>query len=246
MKKPGWLISIVLTLCALPLLEAQRSSCPQGFHTLYSKKATTLDPAFTRPVRLTSPDGKKLLSVRIVEDSHDPDGLHISYRVRFAGKTRTTELPGFNGEIAWSPDSKAFAVTQTEGGGGLGSRVYVFFVGEAGLTKLDVSEPIEKDFGNPVKCEPASIKPNTGFVRWGQDSSSLLAAAEIVNVSVCDCMGTYRVYEINLPALTVRRAYSQTEAKKLFWTDLGCELRGADDRCVSIVEDYARKRRDPR
>lgn len=226
------------------MLQAQRSSCPKGFHTLYSKKATSLDAAFTRSVRLTSPDGKKVLSIRTVEDSRDPDGLHVDYNVRFAGKTFRTKLLGWNGEVAWSPDSREFVVTQTEGGGGLGSRVYVFLVGETGLTKLDVSKPIEKDFGNPVKCEPPSIKPNTGFVRWEDDS--LLVAAEIVNVSVCHCMGTYRVYEMNVPDLTIRRTYSQLEAKKLFWADLGCELRDASERCVSAVEDYAQKRRAPR
>jgi hypothetical protein len=244
MKKRNWLLLIVLTVCATSVLQAQRSSCPKGFHTLYSKKATSLDPALTRPVRITSPDGQKVLSIRTVEDSRDPDGLHVNYSVRFAGKTFRTKLLGWNGEVAWSPDSKAFAVTQTEGGGGLGSRVYVFLVGETELAKLDVSRPIEKDFGNPVKCEPPNTKPNTGFVRWGEDS--LLVAAEVVNVSTCDCMGTYRVYEMNVPALTIRRTYSQLEAKKLFWAELGCELRDANDSCVSAVEDYARKRSAPR
>jgi len=215
--------------------------CPPGFHTLYSSHATTLDSAVERAVVLTSPDRKKSLSARTVEDSKDADGLDIVYTVTMGRSTFRAKLPGFNGEIAWSPDSKAFAVTQTEGGGGIGSRVYVFYVDENGMTRLDVSRPVEKDFGHPVKCE-VKVPPNTGFIRWGADSSTLLVAAEVVPVSICRCMGTYRVYEIAMPSLTIVHTYSQTEAKRRLRGDLGCELRGADDKCVQAVESYARQR----
>src|SRR5581483_4433504 len=115
------------------------------------------------------------------EDSKDQDNLYIEYRVITGGKTFRERLTGFNGEVAWSPDSKAFAVTQTEGGGGIGSRVYVFSVNANGLKKLNVSQPIEKNFGNPVRCE-VPAPPNTAFVRWGSNSSTLWVAAEVVPV----------------------------------------------------------------
>jgi len=211
-----------------------------GATTLYAYRATTLNYALGHAVRLPSPDRKKQLSVRTVEDSSDPDGLHINYTVRTGQATYRTKLLGFDGEVAWSPDSKAFAVTQTEGGGGLGSRVYVFYVGEKGLTRLDVSRPIEEDFGHPVKCD-VRVPPNTGFIRWGADSSTLLVAAEVVPVSICKCMGTFRAYEMALPSLAIVRTYSQIEAKKRFWHDLGDALRYADDKCVPLVERYARE-----
>jgi hypothetical protein len=230
-------LSLALLTLVTPLLAQERRSCPLGSHTLYSYKATTLDAASKGVVRIASPDGKKEISVRTVQDPKDPDGLHINYTVQTAGKAFETKLLGFNGEVAWSPDSKAFAVTQTEGGGSIGSRVYVFYVEEDGLRKLDVSRPIENHFGTPVRCD-VNVAPNTGFVRWGADSSTLLVAAEVVPVSICDCMGTYRVYEMALPTLTITRTYSQIEAKKLFRGDLGCELRDASDECVKVLQSH--------
>jgi hypothetical protein len=227
----------VWLLVCLVVDAQERPGCPEGSHSLYSNRATSLDPASDHAVGVVSPDGQKTLVARRIEDNKDPDGMHMSYEVQVGGRTFTTDLLGFNGEVAWSPDSKAFAVTQTEGGGSLGSRVYVFYVEENSLRKLDVSRPIEKDFGRPVKCE-IDILPNTGFISWQADSSTLLVAAEVVPVSVCSCSGTFRVYEMNLPSVTVAMTYSQTEAKKRFWNLLGCELRNADDSCVKTLEAH--------
>ena len=191
---------------------------------------------------MASPDGRKTLIVKTVWDEKDPNGAYINYKVRTAGKTLAVNLSGFNGKVAWSPDSKAFAVTQTEGGGSLGSRVYVFFIEVNKLRRLDVSGLIEKHFGHPVKCD-IDIPPNTGFISWKTDSSTLLVAAEVVPVSVCSCSGTYRVYEMNLPNMTIVRTYSQTEAKKQFWNLLGCELQDAGDSCVKTLEAHSQVKR---
>ena len=234
------LLVIFCLLCYCVVAFAQKhNSCSKGPHTLYSRDAITLDPASDHPVRVISPDGKTTLIVSAVRDKSDPDRMHISYDILAGAKKFTASLAGFNGEIAWAPDSKAFAVTQTEGGGSLGSRVYVFYVQESGLRKIDISRPIEKHFGNPVKCD-IEILPNTGFISWQADSSTLLVAAEVVPVSICSCSGTYRVYEMSLPSATIARTYSQTEAKKRFWNFLGCELRDADDSCVQSLDAQSR------
>lgn len=217
----------------------QVNSCPKGFHTVYSRRATTLDGAYTRPVRVNSPDGTKELSVITAEDPRASEGLSVKYTVRVGDSTFEAVLPGFNGEVAWSPDSKAFAVNQTEGGGGIGHRVYVFYVDNSGMRRLDVSPPIETDFGNPVQCD-VPVAPNTAFVAWRHDSSTLLVAAEVIPVSFCKCQGTYRVYEMKLPRLKIVKTYSQLEAKKKFWNELGCELRDADDSCVQALERKSR------
>ena len=234
------IICCALLSLAVPTLALGSNSCSPGPHALYSHRAITLD----HDARIVSPDGMKTLSTKTVADTNDPDGLEIEYSVTFAGKTFTDRLPGFNGEVAWSPDSKAFAVTQTEGGGGLGSRVYVFYVDGTHMMKLDVSTPIEQDFGRPVKCE-IPTPPNTGFISWKADSSVLLVAAEVVPVSICECRGTYRVYEVALPRLQIAKTYSQTEAKKQFWDLLGCELRDVSDECVQVLEDAHRKSNAP-
>jgi hypothetical protein len=165
-------ISVVLVVAAVAVGQ-QDSQCSKGVHTLYSQHATSLDGAFQHPVRLVSPDKGKTLQVRTVEYPKDPDGMHVHYRVAFGDRSFATNLLGFNGEVAWSPDSSAFAVTQTEGGGSLGSRVYVFYVEASGIRKLDVSRPIERDFVHPVKCE-ITTPPNTGFISWQAPPRCLL------------------------------------------------------------------------
>ena len=103
-------------------------------------------------------------------------------------KTFKIKLAGFNGEVAWSPDSKAFAVTLTEGGGGIGSNIYAFYVDKAGVAKVDVAASVLKDFGSPVQCD-VPLAPNTAFVRWGADSSSIFVAAEVVSRQVLQLHG---------------------------------------------------------
>ena|SRR5579863_9212633 len=203
----------------------------------YSARAISLNSASEHPISVISPDRQKTVTTRSkYEKTSDDD--HVTYRVRIARKTFRARLPGFNG--LWSPDSKAFAVNQTEGGGGIGARVYVFYADASGLQKMDVSKPIETDFGNPVPCD-LKIAPNTGFISWGPDSSTLYVAAEVIPVSLCKCMGAFRVYEISLPSLTFVRTYSQRESRKRFQGLLGCELRDAPDSCVKLLERHFQK-----
>ncbi len=223
---------VVLLAASLGLSAEQKHSCPEGPHTLYSKRAVSLDSGLER---LRSPDGKKLLTVRTVEDQKDPDGLHLSFTVNVAGKKFSTRLLGFNAEVLWSQDSTAFAVTQTEGGGGIGYRVYVFYVGETGLKKVGVSRIVEKAFGSPVKCE-VPVPPNTGFIDWLGGSDRILVAAEVVPVSVCQCSGMFKVYELSLPEVQILQTYSQIEAKQKFSNLLGCELRDANDKCAERLQ----------
>jgi len=224
-------ILAVLLAASLGLSADQKNSCPDGPHTLYSKRAVSLDSGLER---LKSPDGSKLLTVRTVQDSKDPDGSHISFTVSVAGKKFSARLLGFNAEVLWAQDSSAFAVTQTEGGGGVGYRVYVFYVGETGLKKVDVSRIVEKAFGTPVKCE-VSVPPNTGFVDWVDGSDRILVAAEVIPVSLCQCSGMFKIYELSLPDVRILHTYSQIEAKKKFSNLLGCELHDADDKCAERI-----------
>ncbi len=237
------LLSVLLLVpaCAAVAQEPQ-STCSRGFHTLYSDKATGLDIASQRPVIVVAPDGQKSLSIRLDGNARDPEERYLNIAVGIGKKTFKIKLAGFNGEVAWSPDSKAFAVTLTEGGGGIGSNIYAFYVDKAGVAKVDVAASVLKDFGSPVQCD-VPLAPNTAFVRWGADSSSIFVAAEVVPARFCNCMGTYRLYEVGLPDLKILQTYSQTDAKKKFPSDLGCQLRDADDKCVEAVERYARTKR---
>jgi len=237
-RKLARAILIGLFAVSCPIVFAQSAGVPSYCGSQYSTNATSLDSAAEHPVSVSSPDKQKIVIARTIYGTSDEG--HVRYSVRVARKTFRAKLPGFNGEVTWSPDSKAFAVSETEGGGGIGARVYVFFVDADGLHKIDVSEPIEKDFGYPVRCD-VKIPPNTGVVSWGLDSSTLYVAAQVIPVSLCKCMGTFRVYEINLPSLAIVRGYSQKQSKERFKALLGCDLRDANDACVDEFEKHFRK-----
>lgn len=179
--------------------------------------------------QIHSPDGKYILIVELKHDRNDPNG-YMSYRIKDKYEM-SARLSGWRTEVLWSPDSRAFAVNQTEGGGGIGQRAYIFYIENRGLRRVDVSPPIEKRFGNPVKCE-VPVRPNTAILHW-IGSDRILVVAEIVPVSICHCMGTFASYELSLPDLRVLSAYTQIETKRKFGESLGCELRAGDDKCAA-------------
>ena len=67
---------------------------------------------------------------------------------------------------------------------------------------------------------------------WLHGSDRILAVAETIPVSACDCMGTYEASEVRVPRLGIIRRYTQLQAKRKFWRLLGCELRDVDDMCA--------------
>jgi hypothetical protein len=212
---------LLLAVAASARGQAKTSCNTSGPHTLYSEHASTIEQG-----DIKSPDGRKVLRATRVPDTSGRTEGRLKFSVTDRGKRYWAELPGFDAEVTWSPDSSAFAVTQTEGGGGIGYRVYVFYVDANELRKVTVSPPIEKAFGTPTKCE-VPVRPNTGFVTWLQGSERLLVAAEVVPVSICECSGLFSLYEVHLPDLRIVNNFDQSAAKKKFADVLGCELRDA-------------------
>lgn len=217
-------IQMVMLLAVAPTAIGQvKTSCDiSGPHALYSQHASVIEKG-----DIKSPDGRKTIRVTpVAEPTKDSEG-QLRFTVTAGSARHETVLDGFDAEVSWSPDSSAFAVTETEGGGGIGYRVYVFYVETSGLRKLTVSTPVEKDFGSPTKCE-VSVPPNTGFVTWLGGSDRVLIAAEVVPVSICQCSGMFRAYEVHLPDLKIISKFGQSVAKKKFWSVLGCGLRDAE------------------
>ncbi|HEX7285751.1 MAG TPA: hypothetical protein VF532_06180 [Candidatus Angelobacter sp.] len=188
---------------------------------------------------IKSPDGKKSVAALRVEDPSDPEGQYMSLLVRIGQKRFKARLNGFRSEILWAPDSSSFAVNETEGGGGFDQRAYIFYVKESGLTKLDVSRPVEKAFGFQGKCD-ARLLPNTAVLAW-LAPDRLLAVAEVVDVSVCKHPGTFLTYEVSFPDLKILARHTQRESKQKFMQYLGCELRGADDKSASAWQNRYEK-----
>lgn len=213
-----------------------KNSCPEDRpHTLYSRLAADLEND-GMPISVQSPDRRASVTAIAVGDPNAPDGFIVRYTVHTQGKVFVTKLNGWGAEISWSPDSTAFAVTQTEGGGGIGNRVYVFYLEPGGMRKVEVSQVIEAVTGFSKGCD-VKVMPNTAVVAW-LSPQRLLVVAETVPVSICKCDGSFDAFEVSLPDVRIEKRYSQQEAKKKFWNQLGCELRDADDRC-SVVKPAA-------
>jgi hypothetical protein len=91
----------------------------------------------------------------------------------------------------------------------------------------------------PPRCFSEEEYPNVGGVKWiGKGSSRLLIAVQVPPHSSCASMGTFKLFQINLPKGTVVSSYDQLAAKRLFSDALGEELRAADDNCTRAPKSF--------
>jgi hypothetical protein len=152
-------------------------------------------------------------------------------RVQAGGKTLWGQISfGLNLELIWSPDSKSFVLSGSHGGLIGIYHATAFFIDHGELKVSPLTPLIWKTFGQPVKCgwpEP----PNVVALRW-IDNENLLLAAQITPHSVCDSMGTFRSYIVEAKNRRIMGTLNQIETKKRFGSDLGPNLKEADDECV--------------
>lgn len=186
----------------------------------FSRAATPIRARGTIP----APDGKKSIVVKTVE------GLP-AILVRAGGHFYYPSVPPLlNAEAAWAPDSKAFFVTYSDAGNVGRYHVLVVYVTDVGV---HVIEPVP-DGGSlfkPTCFDPEP--PNVGAIGWlGSVSDRLAIAVEVPPHSSCASMGTFKVYEIQLPGGRVVSTYGQIAAKRAFSRLIGIELRNADDDCI--------------
>lgn len=151
----------LMLLAASALSPREFASCPNGPHTLYSQRAVSFDNDL---VKLQSPDREKILIVKRVWDSTSEEGVYFSFTVKAAGRSLRTRLEGYtNGEVVWSPDSSAFAVTATNN---CGATAFVFDVTPMSLKAVEVDSVVQKAFGMPVKCEYRFKRTQELLIGW--------------------------------------------------------------------------------
>jgi hypothetical protein len=200
---------------------------------LYSSVHSVIIPEHQRYTRkIASPDGQKYVTSQLVDGGEDVDIQRLS--VNTAGGTFRLKTEGRGAEILWSPDSRWLAVTYTYCCSGFSPYLHVYEVSDSGIRDLGVKDALTDGFGKGIHCEQGSSAGEwalTAAVKW-LDSSRLLAAVQVPNVSVCDSMGVFELREISVPNLAIARTYGQLEAKKLFGHDLGGNLRDARDACI--------------
>ncbi len=176
---------------------------------------------------IPSPDGNN--AIRITRATN-PDGDHQVVVKAYSREYKTEIGSLVNAEVAWSPDSKAFFVTYSDGGNVGTYHVKVFYVTKSGLRVIEPIVSGRKLFA-PTCFDPEFA--NVGAIKWvGADSSRLLIAVEVPPHSSCASMGRFRAFEITPPEGKVIDQFGQIAAKRVFAPDLGVELRNADDSCI--------------
>jgi hypothetical protein len=212
----------------LALVSGLSSTAQKGANEspLFASQAA---PVFTGG-SATSPDGRNVVSVRLLDDNADHFPSEV--RVRTPSGTLTSKIQfGLNAEVLWSDDSRAFAVTGSQEGGNGQYHSDAFYIRSGRLVREPLTSLIERAFGHPVKCGWAE-SPNVVAVKWLDGSKRLLVAAQIINHSNCDSFGTFKGFVVNPDDPHVVKSYDQIEMKRLFGSDLGPWLQGAEDACI--------------
>jgi hypothetical protein len=183
-----------------------------------------------KTITVPSPDGTKKIVVQPIEKAESDATTNVS--VRAFGHTFKTRIGEWvNAEVLWSPDSRAFAVTYSDGGA-IGT--YHVTIVQVTSNGLRYSEPVPNGRSLFVpQCFDAEL-PNVAAIRWqNSDSSRLLIAIQVPPHSSCASMGTFHAFEISTTDASVVAKYGQLEAKKKFAKDIGVELANADDSCIN-------------
>lgn len=221
-KRSSALLGGVLALAAVASVPATANA------GAFSRSAISIGRGGARTI--SSPDGTKAILVQPPKIP-DSDANH-DVVVRAYGRKYQTNIGALvNAEVAWALDSSAFFVTYSDSGSVGTYHVKVFRVTASGL---DVAEPIPdgRTLFAPRCADPEY--PNVGAVRWeGRGSRRLLVAVEVPPHSSCVAMGTFRVFEIELPGGRVVNQRNQLMAKEVLRSDLGNELLNADDGCIT-------------
>ncbi len=220
-------------LLLLPLSAATQQRPSAATDPLYSSTHSVIVPEHERYTeRIVAPDGLKFVTAKLVDDPEEGEIQQI--QVTVGGQTVPLRTKGRGAEILWSPNSRRLAVTYTWCCSGFSPYLHVYGVNGASVRDLHVRHALTSGFETGIRCDggmPASQWALTAAVKW-LDSSHLLPAVQVPNVSVCDSKGVFELREMSVPDLSILKTYDQLEAKALFRSDLGGNLRGANDACV--------------
>ena|SRR2546422_369590 len=193
---------------------------------IWSAKAVYLWPGPTaladrplggRAIEVLSPDGKNTLVVR--------DG---ALTVRTAvGSTLPAGSPLHVedlAEVSWAPDSKAFYVTQSDGGWVGSWYLMVYLLSSDGLGEADISQAALKDFQSRVSGCPEE-KANIAAIGWDGGSKKLLLVAEAPPHSSCRDMGKIHGYLVAVPTGEILAKYDRRSIEKSWGSLLGQRLK---------------------
>jgi hypothetical protein len=127
-------------------------------------------------------------------------------------------------EVLWAPDSKAFALTQSNGGWVGSWNVAVYLVNEDGIQRINIGDQAFAEFKarKVVRKKDCNIEaPNIGAVAWIDGSSRLIILAEAPPHSSCCDMGYVKGFLLEIPNGKILARYSRAELGRTFKNRLG-------------------------
>jgi hypothetical protein len=177
-------------------------------------------------VQVLSPNGTEKL---IFPGGWSADGTYTILAV--VGRSRCPiKLDGYvNPQVIWAKDSSGALLFYSDGGaaGGFETKLISFDARHVSVT--DPTQQVADDFMAyrhklGIKCdmypdEDPNLYP-IGFL----DRSHAFVIAETVPHSVCDCYGSFRAYEIDLPSGKILKPFNQACAKEMFDGNLPYDL----------------------
>jgi hypothetical protein len=163
-------------------------------------------------LEIQSPDAKKTAII---------DGIEL--RVISEGR----DLPGANdqgistlAELAWSPDSTAFFITESHGGEVGDWHVSVYVISRGTLRRTSPVGNVMKEFKRHYGCEGPE-EPNVGAVKWLDGSKKLLVAAEVPPHSSCPDMGKVGGYVLLVRTGQIVQEFSEKKLRAQWGRYLG-------------------------
>lgn len=188
------------------------------------------------PVIVSSPDRSSRVLARWRDAGcNDNDECVVLDVEGKLGKLHIDIGPGVGSELLWSPDSKAFFVTTSNGGANGDYHLFVIDTFDGQLQSRDITGKIYQEFGHPFRCGWEE-SPNVAGIGWVGRTHHLWVAAEVISHSNCDSFGTFKAYEVDPATMTIVRTLDQLEAKRALESMLGEELQNATDECIRKPE----------
>jgi len=183
----------------------------------WSREATMLSyETGARHIEIFAPDRKKKAVIDGIKLNVVTNGKHL-LGMEDAGVNTLAELQ-------WSPNSKAFFVTESDGGAVGDWHVTVYLSESRRVRSVDVSKEVVQSFKKYYRCKEPE-EPNIGAVKWLNGAHRLLLVAEVPPHSSCLEMGKLRGYIVDIPTGKILQEFSEKKLRADWGVYLGRRLK---------------------
>lgn len=173
-------------------------------------------PMASRQLHLAGPDGKTALHVGDIE----------AYVVSPSGRRSAGfGIPSL-AELVWSPNTRAFALTESDGGWVGSWSVRIALLSPSGNLQFhQISRSVAQDFYLRTSKRKCPEQSNVAAIAWTKGTEELLLVAEAPPHSSCPVMTAVCGYMVAVPSGVIRRRVSPQILEKEWGNVLGPRLR---------------------